>query len=422
MVNVYGFILTRKRYTKKFFQILDFYLTNDKTENFQLDYKKISNLINGSKYYSLKNENDFYSTPLLNKLNAKLSYKEIINQKFVNSYLSTSGTTGEVFKYPVSNEFLYHQWALFWKFRIINGIKFNSWCAYLYGKPLIEIGKVKPPFWIKDYFTKQLLLSYPHLTETTIKKYLELIKENNIKWIHGYPSALIQMNSLVQKLKLEDLARSLKLILITCSSEVIYEYQKKEIELTFGCNVKQLYGLTEGAANIFECEHSNLHVDESFSFVEFIKVDGEGSCKIVGTNYHNKAFPLLRYDTGDNAIVYNSDFQCPCGRKSRVVKEISGRAQEALFLKNNTKLVTAPLIFKKSYNIRRAQIVQKQKGEAEFCIIKGPKYTLKDEKILISQIKNYLGSDFIYNITYMEKLKTSVQGKVPFIISEINGK
>lgn len=419
IINFYGLLLRRKRYSNKFFDILREYERIDKTEKNILNVQKVISLTEGSRYYCVKDEYDFYNSPIITKEDVKNNYDKIINRKEIDSYLNTGGTTGSGLHYPISKDFIYHQWAVYWKFRKIHGLDIHTWCAYIMAKTLLNPNKRKPPFWIKDHFTRRLFLSLPHLNDKTIELYLREIKRSNIRWIHGYPSVLASLANLIQDNNLFHLAKSLNLKIITTSSEMLLDYQKNNIEEVFNCKVRQLYGLTEGVANIFECEYSSLHVDESFSYVEFVKEsEYSNAYKIIGTQYHNKAFPLVRYDTGDSVLIDSDHLICKCGRKSRIVKEILGREVEYLLLENGQKIVRVGLIFAKAFNIKKAQIVQQKKGEADFLIVKGGKYTQRDEINLIKEITDLLGKDFKYNIKYTDNLIRTKNGKTRLIINE----
>jgi|GEM_PF-2497186 len=419
IINFYGFILRRKRYSKKFYEVLKEYQEIDRVERDELNIDKVISLTEGSKYYNINNENDFYNSPIITKEDVKNNYEKIINKREIDTYLNTGGTTGSGLHYPISKEFIYHQWAVYWKFRKIHGLEIDTWCAYIMAKTLLNPKKNKSPFWIRDHFTKRLFLSLPHLNDKTIELYLNEIRRSNIRWIHGYPSVLASLANLIQDHNLYSLARSLNLKIITTSSEMLFDYQKRKVEEVFNCKVRQLYGLTEGVANIFECEHSSLHVDESFSYVEFIREsEYSTSYKIIGTQYHNKAFPLVRYDTGDSVLIDSDHLICKCGRKSRVVKEILGREVEYLLLENGQKIVRVGLIFANAFNIKKAQIIQHTKGEAEFLIVKGNNYTQRDEQNLIKEITDLLGKDFRYRIRYTENLSRTKNGKTRLIINE----
>lgn len=419
IINAYGFFIQRKRYSKKFFSILKYYLDRDKEETQNLNVKEMAEALKGSTCYNVTDTLSFFSLPLINKETLRKDCGRMTSGKNVDSYLTTGGTTGSAMKFPVSKDFIYHQWAVYWKFRIIHGLDFNDWCAYFMGKGLLVKDQIRPPYWIYSYPTRQLLMSLVHLNSSTVKIYLERIKKSRIRWIHAYPSVLNLLASLVQEADLKELARSLNLKIITTGSELMLKTQKKNIEDIFGCKVRELYGLTEGVANIFECEHSSLHVDESFSYVEFIREPGSDDLyRIVGSQFKNKALPLLRYDTEDLAVITDPEFKCPCGRNSRVIKEIVGRVQDYLLLEDNSKAVSADLIFRETYNIIKAQIVQRKKGCAEFYIVRANSYTTKDEELLKDRIRELLGKNFNFEIIYTNELRTSAIGKARFIINE----
>jgi phenylacetate-CoA ligase len=134
---------------------------------------------------------------------------------------------------------------------MIHGLNLSSWCAYFIGKPVVANEKTSPPYWIKSYPTKQLLFSIFHINKNTVEAYLDEIKKNNIRWLHAYPSVLNLLAELIEEKGLHKKAKELGLSLITTSSEVLLELQKNNIESIFGCRIRQLYGLTEGVANIF---------------------------------------------------------------------------------------------------------------------------------------------------------------------------
>ena len=102
------------------------------------------------------------------------------------------------------------------------------------------------------------------------------------------------------------LANGIKLDIkyVTIGSENLYDHQKDLILKAFNTIAYQHYGLTEGVANISQKKDGNLYVDEDFSVVEFIP-KSELSYSIIGTSLSNWAMPLIRYDTGDQAVIKN---------------------------------------------------------------------------------------------------------------------
>lgn len=422
ITNLFGLTIRYGRFNKEFYKALHKYMELERTETCGLDIEKVVEVAKGSRFYSIMNEKDFFNSPVVTKNMVKENYDKIINPEYVFKYNHTSGTTGSGLNYPVSKEFVNNHWAIYWKSRYLFNLTTDTWCAYIIGRNVLDTERKKPPYWIKCYPTRQYMFSNAHLNSNTVELYLKKIKKSGIYWMHGFPSSLNYMASLIKERKLEALARDLKLRIITASSETLFEFQKKNIEEVFGCGIRQLYGQTEGVANIYECEEGTLHIDESFSYVEFERV--ENSCddyKIIGTTYINKAFPLIRYDTGDTVKLYDHNFECKCGRKSRVVKEIIGREQDYLILDDGTKIAGSGFFFKKIVNVKRAQILQKKRGEATFYIVKTPDYTADEEKMLKEEIENRLGKNFRYTLVYTDELIRLKNGKMKFVINEIEG-
>ncbi len=420
LVNLYGFKIKRNRYNKDFYNQLNNFTESDRKVGPGLNLDRITENIKNSKFYKIRNEKDFYNSSIINKEIVKKNYDLILNPEYIRQYYVTSGTTGSGLKYPVCRQFIFSQWAIFWKFRYLFNLTTDSWCAYIIGKSILNSERKKPPYWIKSYFTKQYLFSSCHLNKNTVRIYLEELKKSKIKWMHGFPSTLNDFADLIEQTNLNHLAREIGLSIITTSSETLLEFQKRNIEKVFGCKVKQFYSMTEGVASIYECEEGSLHVDESFSFVEFLKIEGtDNQYRIVGSTYFNKAFPLIRYDTGDVVKIYDVNAKCKCGRNSRIVNEILGREQDFLVLKDGTKIGGSGFFFKKAPNVKRAQIIQKEMGEATFYIVKGTNYSKEEEQVIINEITCRLGDNFKFRIIYTDNLIKMNNGKMKFVINEI---
>jgi len=418
IVNIYSFILVKKRYTKGFLRALEYYKSIDYTQEFKFNERRFLAQIEDNSFY--KKAKDIESYPIINKSYIKSNYSKILNREYLYSYIYTSGTTGSGFKYPVSKEFIEHQWAIFWKFRYIHNLSLDSWCIYISGQVLFDTESKKPPFWIKSYPLKQLIFSQYHLNSKSVKLYLEQMINSKISWLHAYPSVLSNFANLILEEDLVSEVKRLKLEVITTSSERLTKTQRELIERVFNTKVRELYGLSEGVANIFECEYGTLHIDEEFSYVELIpKEDSKDEYQIVGTTYYNRAFPLVRYNTQDSCILYSKDFKCKCKRRARAIKEILGRDEDYLLLADGTKIGRLDHIFKALSEVKEAQIIQYIEGEAIFRVVKGKDYTKESELRLIKEIKHKLGDSFRYKIEYVSSIQRSSRGKLKFVINEI---
>ncbi|HXL73460.1 MAG TPA: hypothetical protein VN963_07550, partial [bacterium] len=241
------------------------------------------------------------------------------------------------------------------------------------------------------------------------------IKESGHRWIHGYPSSIALLADFARELEIQEPMKW-----VTLASENLFPFQIQAIERAFGVKPIQHYGLAEGVANISECPKGKLHVDEDYSDVEFLPTQyGKHIRLIVGTNFTNPVFPLVRYDTEDLATLQEGD-SCDCGRPGRIVHSLDGRLSEFVVTKSGKFIGLMDPLFKTSFNIRKAQVRQDRPGFITILVVKGASYGPGDEKKLIAQTEEVLGDEMDYEITYVEDIPTTGTGKHRLVVSSLD--
>ena len=129
-----------------------------------------------------------------------------------------------------------------------------------------------------------------------------------------------------------------------------------------GCRHYDAYGCNEGgliAAKCFIC--SNYHMADRQTIVEILGDDGNpappGSRgRVIITPLFNLAMPLIRYETGDYAVV--SDRQS-CARSSLSLKSIIGRERNLFTLPNGTRMTPHfPNSKTRALGLRKVKLVQ----------------------------------------------------------------
>jgi phenylacetate-CoA ligase len=190
------------------------------------------------------------------------------------------------------------------------------------------------------------------------------------------------------------------------------------IKKAFGVKPLQHYGLTEGVANISEDVDGNLTIDEDFSCIEFLPSYEIGAYSIIGSSLTNWIMPLLRYDTGDLAVV--SDL-ARHNNRGRIIDSLIGRSNEYVLLPNNIKVGAAALslIFNSFDEIKISQIRQKTIDSIDIDLVLNIPHDLFDEKKLLKAIKERLGLDIIININYVYNIERTKSGKHRLVISNL---
>ena len=137
----------------------------------------------------------------------------------------------------------------------------------------------------------------------------------------------------------------------------------------------EAYGLTEFGIVASECPARNgLHVDGDV-IPEIINEEGEALPpntvgNLVLTSLRNKVMPLVRYKTGDLAILDHG--ACACGRKTPRLKKLVGRVLPLFQLPSGSRVsATRFHSFFDTFDISEFQLTQKARGQ--FRIIVEPR-------------------------------------------------
>jgi phenylacetate-CoA ligase len=146
----------------------------------------------------------------------------------------------------------------------------------------------------------------------------------------GTPSFLMTLLRKAEELGYQP-RKDLNLEVALVAAEMLPESLRTELEEDYHLLVRQGY-LTADVGTIgYECrEKSGMHIPEEL-IVEIVDLEtgnqlGPGEIgEVVITNF-NKAYPLIRFGTGD--LSYFTDEPCPCGRTSNRLVKLVGRTSE----------------------------------------------------------------------------------------------
>jgi phenylacetate-CoA ligase len=128
--------------------------------------------------------------------------------------------------------------------------------------------------------------------------------------------------------------------------------------------VFDIYGSIEMGVIAWECEvHQGYHVAEDSVLLETQATAADGD-RLLLTNLHNEAMPLIRYDQGDLAVVGNGE-PCACGRRFRRLEAIQGRVTDSVLRPDGSEVppFSVSSVVRDTPGVRRFQIVQDRPGQ-----------------------------------------------------------
>lgn len=377
-------------------------------------YTDLFNKVNFNPQNDFNLIEDIKKIPILTKEIAKTNKLKLINKNYNKKCfpLRTSGSTGQPFEVYISFNAWVVEQAVIWRHWFWGGYKFRDEMAIVRsfspknGEPLIKFDRLRNFTYYSPF----------HLNDENIEYYMRIMIERKTKVLRGYPSSILTIAQYAKKTNTK--LQYLKLILT--ASEVLTDSDRYFIENTFNTKISNHYGLAEVCVMMGDCNmHNGLHNYDDYGYVEFIPTENTSFSKIIGTNLHNYAMPLIRYETGD--IAEHLEKYCNCGRSLTNVKNIMGRSDTNIITPENYKIPTVNFytMFENFLEINKWQIVQISINEIHFNI--STNY-ISDEQLieLENQIKSRLDSIINYKILINNEFIRKSEGKLNSFVSLLN--
>ncbi len=362
---------------------------------------------------------DLRAVPILDRATVKASHHEFVSDavpKRLHRSASTSGSTGSGLVFPRTSEAIHRQYAVWWRYWMRHGIRFGTPCAYFGGRMVVPSEQDSPPYWRQNRPLRQTLFSVYHMSEKSLGTYVDELRRTNVPWIHGYPSAVA---CLAEYMNTQGVDLGCQIEFVTLASENTHPWQQSAITRAFGIQPLTHYGMAEAVANFSQRPDGYLYVDEDFAATEFVPLNGMEGHRVIGTNFSNPAFPLLRYDVGDIASLDDDPGSAGGRDGERRVAKIDGRAEDYVVVADGRKIGRVGAILDKVMNVREAQIVQRAPGEVTLRIVPAPGYRDEDEAAIRREATRRLGRDTAFSVERATAIPKTKSGKVRFVVSEI---
>jgi phenylacetate-CoA ligase len=297
------------------------------------------------------------------------------------------------------------------------GMTGRDWIAYLLGRVVVPVRQKGPPFWRTNWIHRQLWFSTFHMAPETLSSYAAELKRREVRFLEGYPSTLyVLAKHLVEN------RSSLPMRAVITSSETLHDIQRTCIEEAFQCELFDFYALAERAAFAGECErHCGKHIAEDYSYVEIVNEDGrrlsDGQMGyIAGTNFHNRAMPLIRYRTDDVASIVEE--QCTCGRRFRRLGEVATKAEDIVVTPDgrwiSPSVLTHP--FKTVAGVEKSQLVQEEEDLLVLKIVAADSFNAKP---LLQALRERLGPEMHFRVELVSEIPRESSGKFRWVVSKL---
>lgn len=258
-----------------------------------------------------------------------------------------------------------------------------------------------------------LILSSYHLTPDRLVEYVALLNRFRPRHLHAYPSAALM---LARGMEQSGLKLDFPLVSVLCGSEKLDAAAQRDLEQAFACRVFHWYGHSERVVLAGQGRQSDhLYFWPTYGFVEFGEPDAEGLREVIGTSFHNRALPLIRYLTGDRVrLSEKPDRELPMIE----VDAVEGRDYEFLVSATGRRIsLTAINMHDRVFDgLLAVQFAQGRAGEVEFRYQPGPGWPSTRLDTMHAGLLHKLGDDFSLVMRQVAAVEKTPAGKHRWLV------
>ncbi len=363
---------------------------------------------------------DISSWPVLEKSKLRDAGAEFVRRRFVSIPAATGGTTGLPIRLWRSLQNIAAEQAFTDHSLTTTGHSFRTArIAVLRSDNIKAPSDHKPPFGKVVSNGQRLILSSQHLRPETVAWYIDALTDfaPDLLWI--YPSAGEFLARIMVTQGLD-----VKIPYILSSSEILHTPAREFMADAFGAQIIDSYGQAERVALAVSHRADEFFFHPAYGHVELrpLPIDaanGTAMAEIIGTGHWNKAMPLIRFRTGDQAI-YAADYSnkdlalASLGLKP--ILGIVGRDSDYLISPRGEVIVAINTLPRDIKHILRLQIIQEDPHTVCFRVLSAPGFSLEDRQHLMENARLKLPPDMAVRIEEVAELVRLPSGKAPYII------
>jgi len=360
----------------------------------------------------IKNFKDLAQISPLVKDNIRNNLKYLINPTLKHSWRSTSGTTGSPLIFPKDRLATAYMDAMMYQAYSWHGIDIGDKQARFWGSAVKPKDKIMQ--WIKDFLLNRKRLSAFNMSDKECLKFYHKLLKFKPKYFYGYVNAIYQFALALERKKIN--ATELKVQVIICTGEVLFDYQRKKIQKVFGCKVVNEYGTTENGIIGFECKYGNMHIMPTV-YVEIINLDKNGFGEILITELNSRSIPFIRYKTGDKGRLLN--VECPCGRPYPLIEIHEGRIDDYIRCPDGKLVYDAILAYTLKDYVWQFKAYQEKIDCLKVEVIPKNNFSSELQYKLKTKLQKYLGSDMNIDFIQVSYISSEPSGKLKYFVSKL---
>ncbi len=376
----------------------------------------IQHAVTTTPYYAqfsgVANLNEF---PILEKRTVRDRYDEFLSSVYDQRDLavtSTSGSYGVPLAFRLSPDKKARQ--------IAELIYFGEWCGYQVGDKHIFFSATVEKSKLRLLQQNELLVNPVKIDNAWLCQQRQILQHGSFTALIGYPSAI---SALVEFCHSKgDTANAFRIGVVITVGETLSAPLRQRVSEVFGCPALSRYTTMEFGVLAQEClQPCAHHTNISSYIIEVVAREEDRPAhpgeigRVVVTDVFSHAMPLIRYDTGDLAVMGDS---CSCGLQGPIFSTLTGRAAQMITAVDGS--LVSPLAISASLRqvdgIRQYQFAQQSADSYEIRVVAMDSFD--GEHALRKRVRDLLGAKAQVIIRQVPDIPPLSSGKRPYIVNE----
>ena len=255
---------------------------------------------------------------------------------------------------------------------------------------------------------------------TPVDQLMKRLLEDEPGYLRVHPSTLRGMIKYSQSIG----KKPRQLRQVCTFGEVVEDSLRELCQQAWGVAITDMYSAEEMGCMALQCpQQQGYHIQAEHLLIEILNDDNK-PCqpgemgRIIVTQLHNFAMPLIRYDIRDVGQVGEA---CACGRGLPMIKKIIGRVRNLVTLADGNKihpvfhedkmLAIAP--------ITQYQLIQKDLEKITIKLVVTKDLTSAQETELSNYFSTQFKHQFNYHFIYCDDIPQKANGKYEVFRSEV---
>ncbi|SFA80437.1 phenylacetate-CoA ligase [Rhizobium sp. NFR07] len=368
-------------------------------------------------YAALKGA-QLHDYPVLTKERLRSVPREYMSRSgLLSTAAATSGSSGVPLSLKRSFSSVVFEQAVLDHVAALAGADFRrDRVAVLRGGAVKDPSDRDPPYWRPESGGRVLNFSVAHLNAATAVAFIEALEAFSPKVMWVYPSALEMLVACFER----D-GRHMQVPVILSSSEVLSDELRAKAESLFGACVVDYYGQAERVSFAYALKAGAYRFLPAYGRVELHAVEGEDKSRfrMIATNLRNRAQPLIRYDTGDIAIVPGDASAASLNEVilgCRTFARIEGRESDYLLAPDGSRLIGMNHIPRSIDGLLQMQLRQTEPDRVLVLAVPDGQPSDVLKAAIAARMQARLPDTMRIEIRFCDAIEREKSGKMPLVV------